>query len=55
MSARKVRLIVVGNVGIPALHAAALEPELFQSVRLSHTLVSWSNVIEGVLKFTGNP
>ena len=44
-SQRGVRLIAVGNVGIPALHAAALEPDLFQSVQLSRTLVSWSNVI----------
>jgi pimeloyl-ACP methyl ester carboxylesterase len=44
-----VRLIAVGNVGIPALHAAALEPELFQSIRLSRMLVSWSNVIQSRL------
>lgn len=44
-----VRLIAAGNVGIPALHAAALEPELFQSVRLSRTLISWSNVIRSRL------
>jgi len=43
---RGVRLAAVGNVGIPALHAAALEPELFESVRLTRTLVSWSNVID---------
>ena len=30
-----VRLVAVGNVGIPALHAAALEPGLFQSATLS--------------------
>ena len=30
-----VRLIAVGDAGIPALHAAALEPELFQSATLS--------------------
>lgn len=35
-----------GDIGIPCLHAAALEPELFDSVRLESTLVSWSNVIE---------
>ena len=44
-----VRLIAVGNVGIPSLHAAALEPELFQSVKLSRTLVSWPNVIHSRL------
>jgi hypothetical protein len=40
-----VRLMAVGNAGIPALHAAALEPELFQSVKLTRTLTSWSSVI----------
>jgi len=41
-----VELIAAGNVTIPALHAAALEPELFGSVRLTGMLSSWSNVIE---------
>jgi hypothetical protein len=41
-----VNLIAVGNVGIPALHAAALEPSLFASVKLSHCLASWASVIE---------
>jgi len=40
-----VQLVAVGNVGVPALHAAALEPSLFGSVRLVRTLVSWSNVV----------
>jgi len=40
-----VDLIAVGNVGVPALHAAALEPELFGSVKLVRSLVSWANVI----------
>jgi len=44
-SARTVDLIAVGNVGVPALHAAALEPALFGSVTLSQTLVSWADVI----------
>jgi hypothetical protein len=34
---------------VPALHAAALEPSLFENVRLSKTLVSWSNVIHNRL------
>ena len=42
---RSVALIAVGNVGIPALHAAALEPDLFRQVTVSRTLVSWSDVI----------
>jgi len=41
-----VELIAVGSVGVPALHAAALEPDLFASVKLVRTLTSWSNVIE---------
>ncbi len=41
-----VELIAVGSVGVPALHAAALEPDLFASVKLVRTLGSWSNVIE---------
>jgi cephalosporin-C deacetylase-like acetyl esterase len=45
-TARPVDLIAAGNVTIPALHAAALEPELFGSVRLTGLLSSWSNVIE---------
>ena len=44
-----VRLVAVGNVGIPALHAAALEPSLFRDVNLSRSLVSWSNVIHNRL------
>lgn len=42
---RKVHLIAVGNVGIAALHAAALEPDLFASVTLRGTPESWSHVV----------
>jgi len=45
-TAGPVDLIAAGNVTIPALHAAALEPELFSSVKLTGMLNSWSNVIE---------
>ena len=41
-----IHLIAIGNVGVPALHAAALEPDLFASVTISRSLCSWSNVIE---------
>ena len=41
-----VELIAVGNVGVPALHAAALEADIFSSVDLASSLSSWSNVIE---------
>ncbi len=46
---RSVSLVAVGNVGIPALHAAALEPQLFRSVAISRMLVSWSDVIHSRL------
>jgi hypothetical protein len=44
-----VSLVAVGKAGVSALHAAALEPDLFESVRLSQTLISWSNVIHNRL------
>lgn len=44
-----VRLSAVGHVGIPVLHAAALEPGLFQSVQLVRTLASWSGVVRSRL------
>ncbi len=44
-----VDLIAIGNVGVPALHAATLEPQLFGSVKLVHSLTSWSSVIESGL------
>lgn len=40
-----VRLVAVGHVGIPALHAAAVEPGLFESVKLVRSLASWSAVV----------
>ena len=43
--AAAVDLVAVGSVGVPALHAAALEPSLFRSVKLSRTLVSWASVV----------
>jgi hypothetical protein len=42
---RSITLVAVGNVGIPGLHAAALEPALFQHVAISRMLVSWSDII----------
>jgi hypothetical protein len=41
----RVHLISVGRVGPPALHAAALEPDLFASVTLQQCLASWSSVL----------
>jgi len=43
---RPVDLVAVGHVCVPALHAAALEPQLFGSVRLVRGLTSWASVIE---------
>jgi len=41
----RVHLISIGRVGPPALHAAALEPELFASVSISNCVDSWSSVL----------
>jgi hypothetical protein len=42
---RRVHLVAVDAAGIPALHAAALEPDLFASVTLRRTLTSWADVV----------
>ncbi|MHC4533034.1 MAG: alpha/beta hydrolase family protein [Planctomycetota bacterium] len=41
-----VDLVTVGHVSVPALHAAALEPDMFGSVKLIRGLICWSDVIE---------
>ena len=41
---RPVHLTGIGEAGIPALHAAALEPQLFASTRLERTLRTWTEV-----------
>jgi dienelactone hydrolase len=41
----RVHLISIGRVGPPALHAAALEPDLFASVSLQKSLGSWASVV----------
>jgi hypothetical protein len=43
---RRVHLIGVGQASVPALHAAALEPELFTSVTLEHPLEEWSSIVQ---------
>jgi cephalosporin-C deacetylase-like acetyl esterase len=43
--ARKVVLSAQDVAGPPALHAAALEPDLFSNVRLERALQSWSSVV----------
>jgi dienelactone hydrolase len=40
-----VELVAVGNVGVPALHAAACEPRMFSHVTIRGTLTSWSSVV----------
>lgn len=55
--ARPVHLVGVGGASIPALHAAALEPKLFRSVKLQKGLKSWAEVVSdpvpaGVLEHT---
>jgi len=45
-SAKEVELIALGQLGVPALHAAALEPDMFKSVKLMRSLITFSNVIE---------
>ncbi|MHC4631339.1 MAG: alpha/beta hydrolase family protein, partial [Planctomycetota bacterium] len=42
----RVDLVTVGHVSVPALHAAALESDMFGSIKLMRGLASWSNVIE---------
>jgi hypothetical protein len=46
-------LVAIGNIGIPSLHAAALEPALFRNVKLKRMLVSWANVIHTRLNTPG--
>jgi hypothetical protein len=50
-TSRPVNLISVGNVSVPALHAAALEADLFNSIKLLRSLSSWSNVIKSGCSF----
>ena len=41
----RIQLIATGELSPPALHAASLEPELFSSVRLKNSLISWSEAV----------
>ena len=43
-----IELLSIGETGVPALHAAALEPQLFAHVRITQSLSSWAEVV-------GNP
>jgi cephalosporin-C deacetylase-like acetyl esterase len=45
----EVDLVATGSVCVPALHASALEPDLFSSVKLIKGLACWSDIIESGL------
>ncbi len=45
----KPNLIATGEAAIPALHAAALESDLFGDVRVSGSIDSWTGVVESPL------
>lgn len=45
----RTQLVAIGDVGIAALHAAALEPASFQSVSIHKTLACWANVVHSRL------
>ena len=40
-----VDLVAIGNIGIPALHAAALEPAMFRSVAIGQMILSWASIV----------
>ena len=40
-----VTMDVSGNLGVPALHAAAMEPQLVKKLHLDRTLASWQHVV----------
>lgn len=42
---RPVHLVGIGEAGPAALHAAALQPDLFASLRLERSLRSWADVV----------
>lgn len=42
---RPVHLVAIGETGPAALHAAAMEPTLFASLRLERSIRSWSDVV----------
>jgi len=46
-----IELIAIGNIGIPALHAAALEPGIFSRVHIEGCLHSWTDIINNDRSF----
>jgi cephalosporin-C deacetylase-like acetyl esterase len=45
----QIHLVACGEVGPPALHAAALKHNMFASVKIKNSLISWSNVIHNTM------
>jgi dienelactone hydrolase len=43
--AKSMRVIAIGEAAIPALHAAALEPEHFEAVTLRRMIASWEALV----------
>jgi hypothetical protein len=41
----RIRAVAIGVAGPSALHAVALEPELFESLTVRRSLSSWANVV----------
>ncbi|NQV27017.1 MAG: acetylxylan esterase [Rhodopirellula sp.] len=48
-SESKLQIIATGSAGLPALHAAALEPEAVSSLKLRKTLSSWQQIVDAPL------
>ncbi len=46
---RPLHLVAIGEAVPPALHAAALEPDLFASIRLEEGINSWAEVVRAPL------
>mgnify|MGYP002622290156 CR=1 FL=1 len=42
---RRLEVIAIGEAAIPALHAAAIEPERFESIHLRRMIRSWADVV----------
>ncbi len=43
---RKVNLVAIGATGPAALHAAAIQPQYFDTIRITDSLKSWCEVVE---------
>jgi hypothetical protein len=41
----QVAVVTMGEPGVPALHAVALEPQIFSSLKLQRSLASWVDVV----------